>query len=158
MTVSLALIMWCACKRRITITYDHLTRIEDPAHIEALLKQKQRAIGSAPGTRLEQAVPETRLLLEAAFTRGEAIPRQIRMLVGLLDDYGAAELRAAVSEALARQTPRASSVAFILSRRRRSSRLIPTPVDLSRRPELADLSVTTHLLEVYDELSDNDPE
>lgn len=136
--------------------YDRLQRIEDPAHIEALLKQKRKAIGSAPGTRLEHAVPESRQLLDAAFSRGESITRQIRMLVGLLDDYGADELRAAVTEALARHTPRASSVAFILSRRQRSSSLRKVPVDLSRHPELADLSVPTHQLEVYDELSDDD--
>lgn len=137
-------------------SYDRLARIEDPNHIEALLKQKQRAIGSARGTRLEHAVPESRQLLDAAFTRGESIPRQIRMLLGLLDDYGAVELRAAVEEALARQTPGASSVAFILSRRRRSAGLARVPVDLSRHPELADLSVPTHQLEVYDELSEGD--
>ena len=137
-------------------SYDRLARIEDSNHIEALLKQKQRALGSAPGTRLEQAVPESRQLLDAAFRRGESIPRQIRMLTGLLDDYGAVELRAAVSEALARQTPGASSVAFILTRRRRSAGLARVPVDLSRHPELADLSVPTPQLEVYDELSEGD--
>jgi transposase len=137
-------------------SYDRLDRIEDPNHIEALLEQKRKAIASAPGTRLEQSVPESRKLLDAAFGRGESITRQIRMLTGLLDDYGAAELRLAVREALARQTPRASSVAFILSRRRRSSSLHTVPVDLSRHPELADLSVPTHQLEVYDELSDSD--
>ena len=78
------------------------------------------------------------------------------MLTGLLDDYGAAEVRFAVREALARQTPRASSVAFILSQRRRSSSLHTVPVDLSRHPEFADLSVPTHQLEVYDELSEID--
>lgn len=137
-------------------SYDRLARIQDPNHIEALLKQKQKAIGSAPGTRLERAVPEIRQLLDAAFTRGESITRQIRMLLGLLDDYGAAQLRMAVREALARQTPHASSVAFILSRVRRSASLRTVPVDLSRHPELADLSVQTHLLEVYDELSNGD--
>jgi hypothetical protein len=137
-------------------SYDRLARIQDPNHIEALLKQKQKAIGSAPGTRLEHAVPEIRQLLDAAFTRGESITRQIRMLLGLLDDYGAAQLRVAVREALQRETPRASSVAFILSRVRRSASLRTVPVDLSRHPELADLSVQTHHLEVYDELSNGD--
>jgi hypothetical protein len=137
-------------------SYDRLARIEDPNHIEALLNQKQKATESARGTRLEHAVPESRQLLDAAFSRGESITRQIRMLVGLLDDYGAAELRAAVAEALTRQTPRASSVAFILSRRRRSAGFARVRVDLSRHPELADLSVPTHQLEVYDELSEGD--
>lgn len=137
-------------------SYDRLARIDDPNHIEALLKQKQRATQSTRGTRLEQAVPETRQLLDSAFTRGERVGPQLRMLVGLLDDYGAAELRVAVSEALGRGTPNASSVAFILSRRRRSAGLRTGPVDLSRHPELANLSVPTHQLEVYDELSDTD--
>lgn len=137
-------------------SYDRLARIQDPNHIEALLKQKQKAIGSAPGSRLEHAVPEIRQLLDAAFNRGESVTRQIRMLLGLLDDYGAGQLRMAVLEALARQTPRASSVAFILSRVRRSASLRTVPVDLSRHPELADLSVQTHHLEVYDELSNGD--
>ena len=139
-------------------SYDRLARISDPNHIEALLKQKRRAIASAPATRLELAVPEIRQLLEAAFEAGESIGHQIKKLTGLLDDYPEAELRAAVIEALTRQTPRASSVAFILSRRHRSSRLAPLPVDLSRRPDLAALSVPTHQLEVYDELSENDPD
>lgn len=135
--------------------YDRLNRIEDPNHIEALLEQKHKAIGSTSGSRLEHAAPESRQLLDAAFTRGESIPRQIKLLLSLLDDYGPSELRAAVIEALARQTESASSVAFILSRRRRSTNLSPLPVDLSRHPELVDLSVSTHQLEVYDELSNN---
>jgi len=60
-------------------SYDRLARIDDPNHIEALLNQKQRAIGSVRGTRLEQAVPESRQLLDAAFTRGERVGGQIRM-------------------------------------------------------------------------------
>jgi hypothetical protein len=68
--------------------------------------------------------------------------------------YGAAELRSAIREALERNTPRASSVAFILSRRQRSQQSsVPTPVDLSRHPELQSLDVTPHNLETYDELT-----
>jgi hypothetical protein len=70
----------------------------------------------------------------------------------LLDDYGAAALAEAVREALAQNTPRATSVAFMLSRRGRSARR-PLPVDLSRAPPLADLSIPTHNLEAYDQLT-----
>jgi hypothetical protein len=46
-------------------------------------------------------------------------------------------------------------VAFILSRRQRSQQpSAPTPVDLSRHPELQSLDVTPHDLESYDELTD----
>ena len=78
----------------------------------------------------------------------------------LLDDYGPAELRAAVKEALERGTPRASSVAYILSRRHRLRRgRAALPVNLTRRPDLADVHVEPHNPETYDELTrDDDPD
>lgn len=96
-------------------------------------------------------------MLDAAFSRGESAGSQKSQLLNLLDLYGAAELRAAVCEALERKTPRASSVAFILGQRRRSSkRRTPAPVDLSRYPELENTSVTPQDLETYDELAKDD--
>jgi len=81
--------------------------------------------------------------------------------VRLLDDYGAAELAAALREALDHDTPRLSSVAFILTRRHRQpQRRAPLPVNLSRRPDLENLTVSNPSLEAYDELSQDpqDPE
>ena len=139
-------------------SYDRRQQILDPAHQEELLKEKRKALGSTRGSRLAQAVPESETLLDAAFGRGESAGSQTAQLLNLLDLYGARELRAAVCEALERKTPRASSVAFILNQRRRSSkRRTPSPVDLSRHPELENLSVTPHSLETYDELSKDDP-
>jgi hypothetical protein len=55
-----------------------------------------------------------------------------------------------VQEALERNTPRASSVAFLLRRQPRST--LPA-VDLSRHPHVADLHVRPHDLATYDELA-----
>lgn len=138
-------------------SYDRHQLILDPAHQEALLQEKRKAIGSTPGGRLAQSVPESEELLDAAFVRGESAAGQTAQLVALLDLYGAAELRAAVHEALERKTPRASSVAFILNKRRRSRNRPTLPyVDLSHRPELENLSVTPQDLEAYDDLANND--
>lgn len=138
-------------------SYDRHQLILDPAHQEALLQEKRKAFGSTPGGRLAQAVPESEELLDAAFARGESAASQTSQLLGLLDLYGAAELRAAIREALERKTPRASSVAFILNKRYRSQRRRPLPnVDLSHRPELENLSVTPQDLETYDDLANND--
>jgi hypothetical protein len=116
-------------------------------------------LGSTHGSRLSQAVPESEALLDAIFDRGESAAQQTTKLLNLLDLYGARELRAAVCEALARKTPRVSSVAFILNQRQRSNkRRIPPPVDLSRRPELENFSVTPHNLETYDDLAKNEPD
>jgi transposase len=137
-------------------SYDRHQRIEDPTHIQAVVQQKRQALGSTTVARLRQAIPNVEQFLAAAFERGESLARQSSQLLGLLDDYGACELAAAVTEALERNTPRASSLLFILSRRHRSRRSPLLPVDLSRHPELADLAIPTHQLEVYDELSDHD--
>jgi transposase len=138
-------------------SYDRHELVVDPAHQEALLAEKRKAAGSTPGGRLVNAVPEAEAFLDAAFQRGESAASQTVQLLRLLDDYGAAELRAAMREALERNTPRASSVAFILNRRRRQSRRRPpTPVDLSRRPDLADVDIQPHDPETYDELTRND--
>jgi hypothetical protein len=121
-----------------------------------VLAQKKKALGGTAKTRLSQAVPKVQEFLQAALLKGESISKLTRQLILLLDDYGATEIAAAVSEALAKETPRVSSVAFILARRFRQKKNKTIPVDLSRYPHLADLSVPTHQLEVYDELSSDD--
>lgn len=137
-------------------SYDRGNRIDDPAHIEALLEQKRKALGATALGRLEQMVPSAAELLDAAFARGESAASQTRQLLKLLEEYPAAEVEAAVREAIQRQTPRATSVAFILTRRRRSASNQVRPVNLSRHPHLQDLAIPTHQLEIYDELTDDD--
>jgi len=134
-------------------SYDCGQCIEDPAHIAAIVEQKRKAFGATAVSRLKHAAPEIERFLTAAFERGQSVARQTRRLLELLDDYGAKEFSAAINEALENATPHADSVSFILGRRRRTQQRLILPVDLSRRPELADLSVPTHQLEVYDDLS-----
>jgi hypothetical protein len=129
----------------------------DPVHQEAILVEKRKAFGSTPGGRLEIAAPESRQLLDAAFARGESAGQQTAQLLRLLEDYGAQELRLAIQEALDRNSPRASSVAFILRRRSRGRAHI-APVQLPRRPDLADLYVEPQKPETYDDLADPDDE
>ena len=109
--------------------------------------------------RLALAVPESEDLLERGFAQGESAASQTSQLLRLLDLYGVAALRRAIREALERNTPRASSVAFLLRRNHRAS---PLPaLDLSRHPEAQALDVRPHNLETYDELAhprDDDPE
>jgi transposase len=138
-------------------SYDRGQQVLDPVHQEALLKEKHKAKGSTRGSRLSNAVPESEALLDAAFACGQSTGRQTIGLLNLLDLYGAGELRAAICEALEHKTPSASSVEFILNQRRRlNKRRVPPPVDLSRHPELENLSVIPHNLETYDDLAKDD--
>jgi transposase len=131
-------------------SYDRRQLLLDPAHQEALLKSKRKALHSTPASLLEQVVPEIKTLLDLAFAEGESAGRQTSHLMKLLQEYGATALRRAVIEALARHTPRASSVAFLLRRQPRNARLA---IDLSRHPEAQALEVRPHDLEIYDDLA-----
>ena len=135
-------------------SYGRREQISNPAHIDAVLKEKRKAIGSVAGTRLEHASPEINRFLDLAFQRGESILRLTPKLLRLLDDFGPEEFRAAVTEAIQNNTPNVSSISFIVNRRHRAAgRRALMRVTLPRRPELEDLSVSSHQLEDYDELA-----
>ena len=131
-------------------TYDRNQAVLDPAHQEAVLKLKRKAFHATPAGRLEQAVPESKTLLDLAFAQGESAGSQTAQLLKLLDEYGPTALRRAIVEALERNTPRASSVAFLLRRQPRPARLA---LDLSHHPEAQSVEVRPHDLEIYDELA-----
>jgi transposase len=139
-------------------SYNRQQLVLDPAHQQALLRTKRKARESTRDGRLELVVPESAVLLERAFAEGESAAQQSAQLLDLLDRYGARAMRRAVREALQRNTPRASSVAFLL---RQSNSVTPLPLDLSRHPEAQSLEVRPHDLETYDELAhrrDDEPE
>jgi transposase len=74
-----------ACHRR---SYDRHQAVLDPAHQEALLEIKRKACHSTPGGRLAQPVPESEMLLDAAFARGESAGIETAQLLKLLATYG----------------------------------------------------------------------
>jgi len=133
-------------------TYDRHQFVLDPAHLEALTKVKRKAFDATPTGRLAFAVPESKVLIDLAFEQGESAGSQAAQLLKLLDLYGPVALRRAIAEALERNTPRASSVAFLLRKQQRSAPA-PVPVDLSRHPEAQAVEVRPHDLETYDELA-----
>lgn len=131
-------------------SYDRGQTVLDPAHQDAVLSTKRKALHATPAGRLEQLVPESQTLLDQAFAQGESPAREAVRLTKLLDEYGATALRRAINEALERSTPRADSVAFLL---RRQPRSIPLALDLSRHPQAQSVDVRPHDLETYDELA-----
>ena len=97
-------------------------------------------------------MPESKALLDLAFAQGESAGAQTAQLTKLLEEYGATALRRAIAEALQRNTPRASSVAFLL---RRQPRPTLVALDLSHHPQAQSLDIRPHDLETYDELARN---
>jgi transposase len=133
-------------------SYDRGQMVLDPVHAEAVLKFKRKARHSTPAFRLEQVVPESSALLDAAVAQGESPGRQMAELNRLLEEFGVQSLRRAIVQALEHNTPRASSVAFLLRCQPRRERLL---LDLSRHPEAQSVDVRPHDLEIYDDLANN---
>lgn len=136
-------------------SWDRRQVIDDPAHKEALLAFRRRALRTEGQTILTKAVPESEAFVDATFRAGEPQSRTIRQLETLLRLWGTEALRAAVVEALRRGTPTLASVNVLLEQQRRQSRRPPvSPLDLGDRPELEALHVQPHSLEDYDDLTD----
>jgi transposase len=132
-------------------SYDRGQEVLHPPHQQALLQAKRKAYDATPLGRLALLAPESETLIDQAFAQGESAGSQTAQLLKLLDLYGPAALRRALTEALERNTPRASSVAFLLRRQPRPAAKLA--VDLSRHPKAQSIEVRPHDLETYDELA-----
>ncbi|HSF20195.1 MAG TPA: IS21 family transposase [Vicinamibacteria bacterium] len=138
-------------------SYSRDELIEDPAHRKALMELRRRAQSSSAMEQLRTLVPEAERFVQDAFEKGESPRGLVQKLLMLLDDYGKDEVRDAIRVALERQSPRLSSLAWLLNQRRRTSnQKRPLPLQLGHRPELTEVFIEPHDPEVYDELFDDD--
>lgn len=140
-------------------SWDRCRKIIDPSHLQGLLEQRPKARINQGQGRLREAVPRVDEVFHVLALRGENMGATVARLLVLLDQYGAEELRTAVDEALARETPRASSIATVLERRRRARGApTPIPVTLPDKPSVRNLRVVSHDPATYDSLlSKKDP-
>lgn len=134
-------------------SWDRGQRIEDPAHLAALVREKRHAHALRGRDRLRQSCPTADAFLAALVLRGGPLAPQTTALLRLLDQYGAAALEAALATALARGAINAASVAHLLDQRARARRQPPPlAVVLPADPRVRDLRVTPHALSAYDAL------
>jgi transposase len=137
--------------------YDKGQQIERPEHIQALEAQKRQARAHRGIDRLAQAAPSSSRLLTAAAERGEPLGSLTAALLRLLDRYGAAELEAALQEALERGVPHSNAVRLSLERRREArSQPPPLAVALPEDTRVREAVVRPHTLASYDALSQED--
>jgi hypothetical protein len=133
-------------------SYDRGQRIEDDAHLAALVAEKRRAHELRGRDRLRQACPHAEAFVDALALRGHPLASETTRLLRLLDQVGAAALDAALTEALQRGAISAASVAHLLDQQRRARRQ-PPPLDLVLPdPRVRDLRITPHALSAYDTL------
>lgn len=134
-------------------SYDRHARVEDPAHVEALVVEKRTARKHRTQDRLAHAAPSSGALLERLAERGANLGNATQRLQMLLDLFGAEALEAAIREALARDVPHVNAVRQVLERERAARGMAPPlPIPLSDA-RLRELRVRPHALETYDSLT-----
>jgi len=134
-------------------SYDKGQQIEDPAHIAALTEVKRQARHHRGQDRLAQAAPGSQDLLTRAAERGDNLGSITASLLRLLDSYGAAEVEAAIQEALQREVPHPNAVRLSLQRRREQrDQPPPLAITLPDKAQVRNLVVRPHALNGYDQL------
>ena len=134
-------------------SYDKGQQIENPEHIAELVRQKKQAREHRGKDRLFHAVPSSQKLLEQAAQHGDNLGSIVATLLRLLDQYGASETEAAISESLSRGVAHPHGVRQALERRREArDQPTPIPVDLKQHPEAKAVAVKPHDLALYDQL------
>jgi hypothetical protein len=141
-----------ACHPR---SYDRGAQIELPGHVQALVEQKRAARQHRATDRLVQAAPASQTLLIRAAERGANLGAVTAALMRLLAQSSAAEMQAAILEALQRDVPHPNAVRLALARRREQRGEPPrVGITLPAHLQARDTSVQPHALETYDQLKE----
>ena len=136
-------------------SYDKGERIEADAHVQALVEQKRAAHQHRATDRLAHAVPASQTLLARAAERGSNLGAITSALIRLLDRNSAADLQAAVIEALERDVPHPNAVRLALERLREQRGQAPqVDLVLPEHVQRRDAPVRPHALESYDQLKE----
>ncbi len=139
-------------------SFDKGMQIEDPEHITDLQTVKKEATKHRALNRLQYVAPSCEQFFLRAAERGSNLGRLTQFLIRLLDLYGAAELEAALSEALARNLVHSEAIQKILEKRRAAKGLPPpVPLQFSQRA-IGDLRITPKKLDKYNDLFKNNTE
>ncbi|WP_428261782.1 IS21 family transposase [Haliangium sp.] len=131
--------------------WDRGQQLENPAHVKALVEHKARARRARGLDRLTRAAPHAEALLMRAAERGGNLGNITARLLAVLDSVPAAELDAAVAEAVERNTPTVGAVRQILDRHR-AERGAPPAVVHRFTTRAGDVVVRPHSLSAYDNL------
>lgn len=126
-------------------------QIEDPVHIEALVDAKRQARQHRGQDRLAHCAPSSQTLLQQAGRRGTPLKRIVSELLQLLDDYGAAELEQAITEAMDNDVPHPNAVRQVLERRR-EARHQPPPLVPALPEKARNITVRPASLKHYDRI------
>lgn len=133
--------------------YDKGQHIEDAQHIKDLIERKRKAKHHWAQNRLTKTLPQAQAFLNAAAQRGYKLTKTSRELLQLLDDYGAAQMQIALTEAMDKQVPHPNAVRIILQRRREQRQQPPPiPLSLPQDPRIQNQAISAPNLQDYGSL------
>ncbi len=124
--------------------------VETPAHRSALLAQKRAARDLKGRDRLRAEVPALETLFERWVLCGRNLGSMVTRTLGLLDAYGAAALREATDEMIARGTHDPGAMAILCEQRRKREGRAP-PLVVSFGQHVREREVIPHDLGGYDD-------
>lgn len=134
-------------------SFDKGKQIEDPEHTKDLVTVKKEAIKHRGMNHLHHVAPSSLEFFKKAAERGHNLGRLTQLLLRLLDLYGAAELEAAICEALAAGTMHSSAIQNALEKRRHAKGLAqPVLLKFNNEKHLKEFHVVPKSLEMYDAL------
>ncbi|MCH8049711.1 IS21 family transposase [Patescibacteria group bacterium] len=134
-------------------SFDKAQQIEQASHIKELISRKKQARQHRGQNRLTHAVSNGSDFLKKAAEKKYSLASTTKQLLELLDDYGAAELEAAMAEALSRDVPHPNAVRLALQKRLdEKDNPPPLRLTLSKDKRVQELNVKTHKLSSYDQL------
>lgn len=134
-------------------SFDKGKQIEDPEHIKDLVTVKKEASKHRGMKSLYHVAPSSVEFFKKAAERGHNLGRLTQLLLRLLDLYGAAELEAAICEALAAGTMHSSAIQNALEKRRHAKGLAqPVLLKFNKEKRLNEFHVVPKSLSMYDAL------
>lgn len=128
-------------------------QVENPEHIEKLVQHKARARKARGLDRLTRAAPSVEQLFARAAERGANLGNMTARLLAVLEAVPAAELEAAVAEAVAHDAHHVGAVRQILDMRRAQRGQPPAVVARFSTPRAAQVVVQPHNLADYDRVN-----
>jgi transposase len=138
-------------------SYDQGEQVENPAHISALVEQKQQARMHRGINHVVRMVPQAQEMLTKLAQRGENLGSATAALGRLLAHYGQQATQAAVAEAMERGSVSPHTVRLVLERKRREQNMAPPmEVALPKDSPLRTVFVVPHELSTYDTLAKED--
>jgi transposase len=139
-------------------SWDRGHQTEESNHIQALVEAKSTARRHRGIQRLARAAPSTEALLARAAERGANLGSITSGLLRVLEVVSAAELEQAVAEAVANEMPTLGAVRQILDQKRAALGKPPAVITRFSTKKAAEVVVTPHRLDSYDQIhKENEP-